>query len=143
RLPRQPRRRPPGARGRSAPIEPPGRGLPGDRRARHQPAAGASPRPRRHGPRRPDPGEGLKGGLRAQARSRSTNAGAGWDAAPMATATFDPKQYKDTTRTQWETAADAWHRWGPSLREWLGPATSRMLDLAEVRSGCRVLDVAA
>jgi SAM-dependent methyltransferase len=59
------------------------------------------------------------------------------------TATFDPKQYKDTTRTQWETAAEAWHRWGASLREWLGPATLRMLDLAEVQSGCRVLDVAA
>ena len=28
---------------------------------------------------------------------------------------FDPIQYKTTTRQQWEDAADAWHRWGPTL----------------------------
>jgi SAM-dependent methyltransferase len=56
---------------------------------------------------------------------------------------FDPAMYKKTTRDQWETAAEAWHRWGPTLRSWLGPATERMLDLAGVVSGCRVLDVAA
>jgi len=56
---------------------------------------------------------------------------------------FDPIAYKQTTRDQWETAAEAWHRWGPTLRTWLGPATERMLDLAGVASGCRVLDVAA
>ncbi len=57
--------------------------------------------------------------------------------------TFDPAKYKETTLGQWETAAEAWHRWGPTLRSWLGPATERMLDLAGVASGCRVLDVAA
>lgn len=57
--------------------------------------------------------------------------------------TFDPATYKATTRQQWDTAAVAWHRWGPVLRRWLGPATERMLELAQVRSGFRVLDVAA
>jgi SAM-dependent methyltransferase len=57
--------------------------------------------------------------------------------------TFDATKYKATTRDQWEAAAEAWHRWGPTLRSWLGPATERMLDLAKVASGCRVLDVAA
>ena len=56
---------------------------------------------------------------------------------------FDPIKYKDTTKKQWETAADAWHRWGSTLARWLGPATEVMLDMAEVRSGDRVLDVAA
>jgi SAM-dependent methyltransferase len=56
---------------------------------------------------------------------------------------FDANKYKQTTREQWDTAAEAWHRWGPTLRSWLGPATERMLDLASVKSGCRVLDVAA
>jgi ubiquinone/menaquinone biosynthesis C-methylase UbiE len=56
---------------------------------------------------------------------------------------FDPIQYKITTREQWETAAGAWHRWGPTLASWLGPVTEVMLDMAEVRSGDRVLDVAA
>lgn len=57
--------------------------------------------------------------------------------------TFDAVKYKTTTRDQWEAAAEAWHRWAPTLRSWLGPATERMLDLATVASGARVLDVAA
>ena len=48
---------------------------------------------------------------------------------------FDPIQYKATTRQQWEDAADAWHRWGPVLEEWLGEATERMLDAAGVDAG--------
>lgn len=39
---------------------------------------------------------------------------------------FDPVAFKTTTRAQWETTADAWHRWGPFLGEWLGPATERV-----------------
>lgn len=62
---------------------------------------------------------------------------------PSEKTSFDPIAYKQTTREQWETAAEAWHKWGPTLRAWLGPATERMLDLACVASGCRVLDVAA
>jgi SAM-dependent methyltransferase len=56
---------------------------------------------------------------------------------------FDPQQYKTTTRAQWEDAAEAWHRWGPAIEDWLGTATGRMLDAARVTAGCRVLDVAA
>jgi ubiquinone/menaquinone biosynthesis C-methylase UbiE len=61
----------------------------------------------------------------------------------MTTQSFDPVAYKQTTREQWDTVAEAWDRWGPTLRAWLGPATARMLDLARVGAGCRVLDVAA
>jgi ubiquinone/menaquinone biosynthesis C-methylase UbiE len=57
--------------------------------------------------------------------------------------TFDPVRYKETTRQQWDQAAEAWHRWGTTLRDWLGPATDRMLDSAGVGPGSRVLDVAA
>jgi ubiquinone/menaquinone biosynthesis C-methylase UbiE len=56
---------------------------------------------------------------------------------------FDPIQYKATTREQWEAAAQAWHRWGPTLEDWLGEATSQMLDAAGVRPGSHVLDLAA
>jgi SAM-dependent methyltransferase len=59
------------------------------------------------------------------------------------TTVFDPKQYKTTTRAQWEDAAEAWHRWGPVIEDWLGEATDRMLDRAAVCDGSRVLDVAA
>lgn len=56
---------------------------------------------------------------------------------------FDPDHYKITTRQQWEDAAEAWHRWGATLEEWLGDATTVMLDAAGVADGNRVLDVAA
>jgi phospholipid N-methyltransferase len=61
----------------------------------------------------------------------------------MSTATFDPNQYKETTRAQWESAAAAWDRWDATLAEWLGPATEVMLDFAGVTDGATVLDVAA
>ncbi len=56
---------------------------------------------------------------------------------------FDPVAYKSTTREQWQTTAEAWHRWGPTLEAWLGQATRAMLDMAGVKGGARVLDVAA
>jgi len=61
----------------------------------------------------------------------------------MASASFDPAQYKRTTREQWHAAAEPWSRWGPVLERWLGDATESMLDLAAVEPGARVLDVAA
>lgn len=56
---------------------------------------------------------------------------------------FDPARYKTTTHDQWQTAAEAWYRWSSTLNEWLGKATEKMLEMAEVASGHRVLDVAA
>lgn len=56
---------------------------------------------------------------------------------------FDAAKFKITTRTQWQAAAEAWHRWGPFVGSWLGDATEAMFDLARVGPGCRVLDVAA
>jgi SAM-dependent methyltransferase len=59
------------------------------------------------------------------------------------TTTFDPHVYKRSTRQQWQEAAEAWHRWGPAIEDWLGKATEQMLDAAQVGTGSRVLDVAA
>lgn len=56
---------------------------------------------------------------------------------------FDPERYKTTTREQWDTVAQAWHKWAPTLQQWLGPSTELMLDMAGVKPGSRVLDVAA
>ena len=64
-------------------------------------------------------------------------------ATPVVANTFDAAQYKRTTRSQWDAAADAWDRWAPLLADWLGPATERMLELARIAPGSRVLDVAA
>ncbi len=56
---------------------------------------------------------------------------------------FDPVKYKNTTHDQWQAAAEAWYRWSPTLNQWLGKATEKMLEMAGVTTGHRVLDVAA
>jgi SAM-dependent methyltransferase len=56
--------------------------------------------------------------------------------------TFDAAAYKATTKKQWDDAAEAWHRWGPTLEDWLGESTESMLDAAGVGVGSHVLDVA-
>jgi SAM-dependent methyltransferase len=61
----------------------------------------------------------------------------------VTTGTFDPDVYKETTRVQWQDAADAWHRFDPVFDRWLGEATSLLLELAGIHEGTRVLDIAA
>ena len=61
----------------------------------------------------------------------------------MTTSVFDPIDYKRSTREQWQAAAQAWHEWGPFIEAWLGEATELMLDMTQIRTGSRALDVAA
>lgn len=61
----------------------------------------------------------------------------------MVATQFNPIRYKETTREQWQQAADAWHRWGPTIEAWLGETTRVMLDLARIGIGDRVLDLAS
>lgn len=56
---------------------------------------------------------------------------------------FDPVKYKNTTHDQWQAAAEAWYRWSLTLNQWLGKATDKMLEMAGITSGHRVLDIAA
>src|SRR5215813_10586605 len=56
---------------------------------------------------------------------------------------IDPVIYRETMREQWQSTAEGWHRWIPVLRAWVGDATELMLDLAQVGTGGRVLDIAA
>lgn len=57
--------------------------------------------------------------------------------------TFDAVAFKASTRTQWQDAAEAWHRWGDFIGAWLGDATEAMVEMAAIGDGDRVLDVAA
>lgn len=49
----------------------------------------------------------------------------------------------DSARAQWDAAAGGWDAQTPCIRAWLAGPTAVMLDMAEVRPGMRVLDVAA
>lgn len=64
-------------------------------------------------------------------------------ATSLITTQFDPLRYKEATREQWQQAANAWHRWEPTIEAWLGESTRVMLDLAAIGPGDRVLDLAS
>jgi len=55
---------------------------------------------------------------------------------------FDPVKYKESTHQQWETVAEAWNRWAPTIQRWLEPVTAAMLEMARIGPGSRMLDVA-
>jgi SAM-dependent methyltransferase len=56
---------------------------------------------------------------------------------------FDAAKYKIAQREQWNKDGAAWRRWTPTLDRWYGEVTRQMLDLALIRPGQRILDVAA
>jgi SAM-dependent methyltransferase len=52
---------------------------------------------------------------------------------------FDPEKFKSMQKTTWSSVAQGWHRWlAPSLH----PVTTRLIGLAGIPKGSKVLDVA-
>jgi len=56
---------------------------------------------------------------------------------------MDTEAFKDAVRSQWDASARSWNDHTPRIRPWLRKGTDAMLDMAGVRPGARVLDVAA
>lgn len=55
----------------------------------------------------------------------------------------DPQAFKAAMRDQWDRAAQGWNDHAAPIGAWLAAATDAMLEMAGVRPGARVLDVAA
>jgi enediyne biosynthesis protein CalE5 len=55
---------------------------------------------------------------------------------------FDPARYKAGQRWEWDIAAPRLKDWGPFLVPQLQPVSERMLELAGIQPGQRILDVA-
>ena len=51
--------------------------------------------------------------------------------------------FKQDMRAQWDAAAAGWDRHGSEIRDWLRMPTDAMLEMACIREGQTVLDVAA
>ena len=51
--------------------------------------------------------------------------------------------FKIVMREQWNRSAQGWNSESPKIRSWLSEATNAMIEMAEVRLGMRVLDIAA
>ncbi len=64
-------------------------------------------------------------------------------AGTRATIGADPQAFKVKAREQWDRSARGWNDHTPQIRAWLRTATDAMLEMAGVRPGARVLDVAA
>lgn len=60
----------------------------------------------------------------------------------MATQTFDALKYKAAQRQDWSTASAGWKKWWMIIEQGVTPVTQRMVELAQIRAGQRVLDVA-
>ena len=58
-------------------------------------------------------------------------------------AAFDPVKFKQTTRAQWETAAEAWDRWGPFMAAGSDRPPTPCWTSQQIGPGSHVLDVAA
>jgi enediyne biosynthesis protein CalE5 len=60
----------------------------------------------------------------------------------VTTPTFDRDRYKASQRKDWSDAAPQWREWWQTIEAGLGPLSERLVELAEVESGDRVLDIA-
>jgi SAM-dependent methyltransferase len=55
----------------------------------------------------------------------------------------DPAEFRQTQREQWDVAAPGWKKWSEWLDSHAGAVSERLVELARVEPGSRVLDVAA
>jgi enediyne biosynthesis protein CalE5 len=55
---------------------------------------------------------------------------------------FDPTRFKAAQRADWSDAAVGWRRWWKTIEDGLGPVSDRLVDLAQLKSGDKVLDIA-
>ena len=55
---------------------------------------------------------------------------------------FDPDQYKAGQRQQWDSVADGWRKWWPTLEGFSQHVSDRIVELAHIGAGQTVLDVA-
>ncbi|GAB3352189.1 methyltransferase domain-containing protein [Lysobacter tyrosinilyticus] len=60
----------------------------------------------------------------------------------MSTRTNDPDRYKDEQRHQWDGVAAGWNTWWPLIESGARGVSERMIELAGIGPGHRVLDIA-
>lgn len=60
----------------------------------------------------------------------------------MTTPPFDPAQYKTSQRQEWDTVAAGWRKWWETIERGAQRLSDRMVDIAAIKPGHRVLDIA-
>ena len=61
---------------------------------------------------------------------------------PPPSSSFNPEQFKQAQRQGWDRTANGWKTWWPEYEHAGQKVSDRLVELAEVRSGSKVLDVA-
>jgi len=56
--------------------------------------------------------------------------------------TLDLKQYKEAERQKWDNVANGWQKWLRTIERGAGKFCMRLIELAEIKPGSRVLDIA-
>ena len=56
---------------------------------------------------------------------------------------IDAAEFRAGQRNSWNNAATGWEKWAGPMVEWTGHVSERLVELAGVQAGSRVLDVAA
>ena len=55
---------------------------------------------------------------------------------------LDSKQYKEAQRQGYNTAAAGWHKWWKTIERSTEKVSKRLVELAEIKTGSKVLDIA-
>jgi ubiquinone/menaquinone biosynthesis C-methylase UbiE len=60
----------------------------------------------------------------------------------MVSSTFDPNQFKMAQREGWDSVAEGWKEWWEPIEKGAQKLSQRLIELAEIKPGQRVLDIA-
>jgi enediyne biosynthesis protein CalE5 len=55
--------------------------------------------------------------------------------------TLNSKQYKEAQRQKWDNVANGWLKWWKTIERGAGKLSMRLIELAEIKPGFRVLDI--
>ena len=55
---------------------------------------------------------------------------------------LDSKQYKEAERQSWNSVAAGWQKWWKTIERSAKKVSIRLIELAEIKPGYRVLDIA-
>ena len=60
----------------------------------------------------------------------------------MSSQAFDPERFKRDSKSSWDAAAVGWEKWWPLFERAAQSVSNRLVELARIKPGDRVLDIA-
>ena len=60
----------------------------------------------------------------------------------MSSQAFDPERFKRDSKSSWDAAAAGWEKWWPLFERAAQSVSNRLVELARIKPGDRVLDIA-